>query len=326
MSPKFTRSLVEDHQLHSLSIPRHPLHLNEYDQISLLIPSIPPLPDHLPEPVSPVPTEIAMDLPVVERTPDFAYESVPNSCKAPEVFDPVPSLIATDWHMRNSHKNRSLLMPKAPHQDRLARARPSRSVSTLAPSSLTCPRSITISRTSGDTRSSCWRTNACRRLLGACGCVAKLALPFIGTTIRTASFSAMTPPAARTMRTRTLVLLLSRLAYQEAQLLRNHRLGRGRRPGQSQRLNLGQQSPRRNPERLGIRRRREVGGNLYEGSFRVRGIDSLSFIVTETHSFAHTAHTHTTHFLYLFIVSFHVVVVDYSIAHWTLYSESFVRL
>ena len=46
---------------------------------------------------------------------DFAYESaVPNTCKAPEVFDPVLSLIAADWqHMRNPHKNYDPLTPKA---------------------------------------------------------------------------------------------------------------------------------------------------------------------------------------------------------------------
>ena len=88
-----------------------------------------PSSSHPPEPVSPVPTEIATDLPVVELTPeerreslraagikvrDFAHESaMPNACKAPEVFDPVPSLIAADWHMRNPHKNYGLLTPKA---------------------------------------------------------------------------------------------------------------------------------------------------------------------------------------------------------------------
>jgi hypothetical protein len=64
------------------------------------------------EPPSPVPTEIATDLPIVELTPkehmlglhaagikvrDFAYKALPNSCKAPKVSDPVPSLIAAEW-------------------------------------------------------------------------------------------------------------------------------------------------------------------------------------------------------------------------------------
>jgi hypothetical protein len=44
---------------------------------------------------------------------DFFYEPVPNSCKAPELFDPLPSLIAADWHMRNPSKNYSLLSGKA---------------------------------------------------------------------------------------------------------------------------------------------------------------------------------------------------------------------
>ena len=43
---------------------------------------------------------------------DFAYEPMPNASKAPEVFDPVPCLIAADWHMRNTHKNFGLLSPK----------------------------------------------------------------------------------------------------------------------------------------------------------------------------------------------------------------------
>jgi hypothetical protein len=38
---------------------------------------------------------------------------MPNSSKAPEVFDPVPCLIAADWHMRNPDKNHGLLSPKA---------------------------------------------------------------------------------------------------------------------------------------------------------------------------------------------------------------------
>ena len=43
---------------------------------------------------------------------DFAYEPMPNSSKAPDVFDPMPCLIATDWHMRNPHMNFGLLSPK----------------------------------------------------------------------------------------------------------------------------------------------------------------------------------------------------------------------
>jgi hypothetical protein len=44
---------------------------------------------------------------------DYAYEPLPNARKAPEVFDPVPPLIAADWHMRNPSKNYGLLTPKA---------------------------------------------------------------------------------------------------------------------------------------------------------------------------------------------------------------------
>ena len=84
---------------------------------------------HCPEPVSPAATEIAYDvIHEIEQTPqehmetlraagikvrDFAYEPTPNSSKAPEVFDPVPCLIAADWHMRNPEKNHGLLSPKA---------------------------------------------------------------------------------------------------------------------------------------------------------------------------------------------------------------------
>jgi hypothetical protein len=79
---------------------------------------------------SPAPTEIAPDIPdyITEPTPeeriqalkaagikvrDFAYEPQPTSIKAPEVFDPLPSLIATDWHMRNPEKNHGVLSGKA---------------------------------------------------------------------------------------------------------------------------------------------------------------------------------------------------------------------
>ncbi|KAF8261321.1 hypothetical protein EI94DRAFT_1746273 [Lactarius quietus] len=78
---------------------------------------------------SPAPTEIAPDIPdYTEPTPeeriralqaagikvrDFAYEPQPIADKAPEVFDPLPSLIATDWHMRNPEKNHGVLSGKA---------------------------------------------------------------------------------------------------------------------------------------------------------------------------------------------------------------------
>jgi hypothetical protein len=83
---------------------------------------------HFPEPASPAATEIACDIGLVEQSPeehletlraagikvrDFAYEPMPNSSKAPEIFDPVPCLIAADWHMRNPDKNHGLLSPKA---------------------------------------------------------------------------------------------------------------------------------------------------------------------------------------------------------------------
>jgi hypothetical protein len=81
-----------------------------------------------PPPPSPVPTEI---IPYTEqiamtaedhiaallaegiKVRDFIHEPVPNSCKAPEVFDPLPPLIATDWHMRNPRRNHGMLSGKA---------------------------------------------------------------------------------------------------------------------------------------------------------------------------------------------------------------------
>jgi hypothetical protein len=81
-----------------------------------------------PLPPSPAPTEIVPDIEQKEITAedhkaillaegikvrDFIYKTVPNSCKAPEVFNPLPSLIAADWHMRNPEKNYSQLRGKA---------------------------------------------------------------------------------------------------------------------------------------------------------------------------------------------------------------------
>jgi len=83
---------------------------------------------HCPEPASPAPTEIANDISHIEQSHeermetlreagikvrDFAYEPMPNSDRAPEVFDPMPSLIIADWHMRNPDKNRGLLSSKS---------------------------------------------------------------------------------------------------------------------------------------------------------------------------------------------------------------------
>jgi hypothetical protein len=104
-------------------IRRPDLTLNSIDPPSIDIPE----PSFCPptESASPVPTEIALDLPLTHeermealraagiKVRDFAYEPMPNSCKAPEVFDPVPSLIAADWHMRNPTKNYGLLTPRA---------------------------------------------------------------------------------------------------------------------------------------------------------------------------------------------------------------------
>jgi hypothetical protein len=79
---------------------------------------------------SPTATEIAYDISDIEhdlqlpeerieslqaagiKVRDFASETLPKLSKAPEVFDAVRCLIATDWHMRNPQKNYSLLSPK----------------------------------------------------------------------------------------------------------------------------------------------------------------------------------------------------------------------
>ena len=85
-------------------------------------------PTHILTP-SPAATEIAYDIHIEHeeqsseecikslqvagiKVRDFAFETTPNSSKAPEVFDAVCCLIATDWHMRNPHKNCSQLTPK----------------------------------------------------------------------------------------------------------------------------------------------------------------------------------------------------------------------
>jgi hypothetical protein len=47
------------------------------------------------------------------RVRDFAYKPQLTSSKAPDVSDPLPSLIATDWHMRNPEKNHGMLSGKA---------------------------------------------------------------------------------------------------------------------------------------------------------------------------------------------------------------------
>ncbi|KAF8488813.1 hypothetical protein F5888DRAFT_1910668 [Russula emetica] len=104
------------------------LSLNPIDNTSTNMPESSTSTSHCPEPASPAPTEIAYDVSYIEQSPeeridtlqaagikvcDFAYEPMPNSSKAPEVFDPVPCLIAADWHMRNPDKNHGLLSPKA---------------------------------------------------------------------------------------------------------------------------------------------------------------------------------------------------------------------
>ncbi|KAI0260337.1 hypothetical protein BC834DRAFT_886799 [Gloeopeniophorella convolvens] len=80
---------------------------------------------------SPAPTEVEPeigDIEFFEPTPediivtikaegikvrDFAYEPYPNAHKAPEIFDPILPLIATDWHMRNPKKNNGGLSGKS---------------------------------------------------------------------------------------------------------------------------------------------------------------------------------------------------------------------
>ena len=95
----------EESSEHHSQLAKHPSSL----QSITAHPSTPTTPV---EPPSPVPTEIATDLPIIELTPkehmlglhaagikvrDFAYEALPNSCKAPKVSKPVPLLIAAEW-------------------------------------------------------------------------------------------------------------------------------------------------------------------------------------------------------------------------------------
>jgi len=104
------------------------LSLNSIDNASTNMPESSTSTSHCPDPASPAATEIAYDVSYIEQSSeeridtiraagikvrDFAYEPMPNSSKAPEVFDPVPCLIAADWHMRNPAKNQGLLSPKA---------------------------------------------------------------------------------------------------------------------------------------------------------------------------------------------------------------------
>ena len=44
---------------------------------------------------------------------DFAFEPTPKALKSPEIFDPMPNLIALDWHLRNPHENYGLLREKS---------------------------------------------------------------------------------------------------------------------------------------------------------------------------------------------------------------------
>jgi hypothetical protein len=83
---------------------------------------------HYPEPASPAPTEIAYDTSHIEQSieeqmdsllaasnkvRDFAFEPTPKALKSPEIFDPMPNLIALDWHLRNPHENYGLLSGKS---------------------------------------------------------------------------------------------------------------------------------------------------------------------------------------------------------------------
>jgi len=149
-------SCVEGHHLHSLSIPRHPLYLNEYE---LILSSC-----HLYRTVSPVPTEIATYLSVVEPTPDLnvsvgaqLVQGLPR-CSAPCRRSSRP----TGTCATRSRTTAFSCPWGSSASSRSAGSRSPKSVSTLAPSGLPCSRSTTISRASGGTRSSCRRANACR--------------------------------------------------------------------------------------------------------------------------------------------------------------------
>jgi len=128
------RLFSSTHHLHSLALPTPPYPilfresaLKTLDDAFTNIPEPSSSASHCPEPASPATTEIAYDIIPVEQSAeehveglqaagikvrDFVYEPMPKSSKAPEGFDPVPCLIAADWHMRNPEKNYGLLSPK----------------------------------------------------------------------------------------------------------------------------------------------------------------------------------------------------------------------
>ena len=141
---------------------------------------------HCPEPASPAATEIAYDISHVEPLPedhmealraagikvrDFAYEPTPNSSKAPEVFDPVPSLIAADWHMRNPEKNYGLLSPKGLFRlIKMGWLSVADVRLNLHPREYAALAHTTTARTSSDTcSSSCPRASPSRLRRSACG-------------------------------------------------------------------------------------------------------------------------------------------------------------
>ena len=110
-----------------------------------------------------------------------------NSCKVSEVFDPVLSLIAADWHMCNPLKNDGFLMPMG-----LFRLVKIGWLTLAQVGQHFSPIGFAMLKEYNDLPGK-WRypfvVPARERMPSACGCVGKLASPFIGTTIRTASFS-----------------------------------------------------------------------------------------------------------------------------------------
>ena len=139
-----------------------------------------PSSSHPPEPVPTVPTEGVADLPVVEPTTEISQR------ESPRGRDQRPRLcvrVGRPTRARRSrcsiqcHRSSRWTGTCVTHTRTTACSRPRRSsassrsagscspksVGTSFPSSLPCSRSTMISRTSGDTRSSCLRTNTCRR-------------------------------------------------------------------------------------------------------------------------------------------------------------------
>jgi hypothetical protein len=211
-----------------------------------------------------------------DQSARLCVEPMPNSSKAPEVFDPVPCLIAADWHMRNPDKNHGLLSPKALF--RLIK---------MGWLTLTDVRryfnpydyvGLAHYNDKPDeqrSRSSPYpRTSRYPPLRSVYGYVVRLVLPLIRTIIRTRCFSDITLRVTRTMRERgrgregLLLPVLRLLRY-----LRKRRRPRHRRWWRRRRQKRlwSKRSPSRNAGRSRVRLRRAAARNRspYEGNAHV---------------------------------------------------------